>query len=72
MATREPVAVLHVAAVEFTCPHCGEHVSNPNGGSHLFPVAEGLPAKIACDFCDVWLSLPAKARALTKPDPKGG
>jgi len=56
-------AKMHIAVLEFTCPECGEHISGA-GGSHMFPLSDGLPSDLECDACGARLKVPAKARKL--------
>ena len=57
-------AVLHIAVLEFTCPHCKEHLSNEDG-SHLFPTHQAeLPETLTCDSCGEVVKVPAKAKKI--------
>lgn len=62
-------AKLHITVVEFTCPNCNEFISNPNGGSHLFPTYESIPATLTCDCCGEVLKTPGKTKNLAKVAP---
>lgn len=77
MSRIRPVTVV-VAAVEVLCPHCGENVPSPDGGSFMWTLdadRAGFDGKRrTCDSCDgvYFMSLPSKVLVEAKPGAIGG
>jgi hypothetical protein len=58
-------AVLTAAAIEVTCPACGEPQPNPNDGSHLWrpdEVRDASGTRRACVACDAPIVIQAVRR----------
>lgn len=53
-------ALIKVAVVEVSCPKCGEALSSPDNGSHLWPVNLLSLKLVYCPVCKIPLSLSSR------------
>lgn len=56
-------AIVHVAAYELKCPHCGEFIPNPTNYSHLWTVDVDRPETAECE-CGQVVRVPKKVREM--------
>lgn len=54
-------AVATVAAYDVLCPHCGESIAEPSGGSFLWLANESHPPMVKC-MCGEWVAVPKRVR----------
>ena len=72
MTRLRPVCVI-AAAVNVLCPHCGEDVPSPDGGSLMWTLEEDRAgfngARRQCNGCEEWfiMSLPSRAIIEARP-----